>query len=325
MDPIFTLWLNKSDGGDTNMKILNILILLIFIISGCGSGDKESASDSTNTSISAKSQQTHKKESASEKYENAKKQNTKEAWEKLGTEALEKNDDKLFDLAIEGAWQFVKSDPKAMMGLAFLQIKSKEDYAKFVRSTFAKQKQEAIKEKQAEEQIQKQTIQIGTPINIGGIKILPRSLTIRKFKYTDYRFPKIEEETEPLLCLNVLIENITEGQVFSPIYSRLLKVSFYSDNFNNKHTYFYKNTYNIPNVHTFSIGDKIKPGEKLEACIPFEVPVVDNSEEFSMDLYLAKSNNTADNYVSSIDPDRTKAIIIKFKRDQIKNIETVQP
>lgn len=301
------------------MRLSNILILLIFIISGCESSDMESAPGQNNTSITLESQQTPKNDPLTEKYEDAKKHNTKKSWEELMAEALETGNDKLFETAIDGAWQFIKSDPEAMIGLAFLQIKSKDDYAKFVRSTFAKQKQEAVKKKQAEEQIQKQTIQIGAPVNIGGIKVLPRSLVIRKFKYTDYStFTKTEKETKPLLCLNVLIENITEGQVFSPINGHLLEVSFYSDNFNNKHTYFYKNTYDKPSVPEFSLRKEIKPREKLEACIPFEVPKIDNSEKFSIDLYLVKSNDAADNYVNSIVPDRTKAVIIKFKRDQIK-------
>lgn len=308
------------------MKTLNILILLIFIISGCGSGDKESVPDQNNTSARLENQQTPKIDLLTEKYENAKKINTKESWEELMTEALEAGNDKLFEKAIDGAWQFIKSDPEAMIGLAFLQIKSNEDYAKLVRTTFVKQKQEEIKNKQEEELIQKQTTQVGTPINIGGIKVLPRSLVIKKFKYTDYSaFSKTEKETNPFLCLNVSIENITEGQVFAPINSNLLEVSFYRDNFNNKHIYFFKNTYDKPSVPEFSLRKEIKPKEKLEACIPFELPKIDNSEDFSMDLYLVKSNDAANNYVNSIDPDRTKAIIIKFKRDQIKNIETVQP
>lgn len=309
----------KKEEGETNMRISTILILFVFIISGCGSNDKESAQGQNNSSGKIENQQMPKKDPLTEKYEIAKKHNTKESWEELMNEALETGNDKLFDKAIDGAWQFIKSDPKGMMGLAFLQIKSKEDYAKVVRSTFEKQKKEAIKKKQAEEQIQKQTIQIGETINIGGLKVLPQSLAIRKFKYIDYStVTKTVKETKPLLCLNVSIENITEGQVFSPINSHLLEVSTYCDNFENKHSYFFKNTFDKPIVPEFSIGKEIKPKEKLEACIPFEVPKIDNSEEFTMDLYLTISNVAADNYVNSINPDRTKAVIIKFKRDQIK-------
>lgn len=299
------------------MRKALLLLLFAIVTSSCNSSDAKNDRNKNQMKASVKKSVVIKKtDPLREKYKQAKKVNTMEAWETLIVMALEAGNDEIFDLAVAGVWEYVKSDPKAMIRLAFFKIENEQDFAKFLKSGFAKAKKEEEQKRLDEEKIRKQTISLGDFINIGGIRVLPVSVSINTFKYTDLLTFK-KETTSPLLCMNIIIENITEGQVFAPITNDLLEVSSYVDNFNNKHRYPYRFETFRPNIIEFGIRKKIKPKEKLEACIPFEAPVVPNSKEFSMDLYLAKSNDFWTNYVNSYDPDRTKAIIIKFNREDI--------
>lgn len=301
------------------MRKLIFFIFIAFFIFNCSSKDVENSKNKNKVNVkTSKLELNNKSNFLYEQYENAKRINSKEVWENLMEKSFEMNNEKIFNLAVNGAWDYIKADQEAMLGLAFFQIKTKEDYAKFIKTSYEKQKAEDKKRQMDEELIRKRTIRVGESIEVEGIKFQPKSICIKTFTYYDYSLlEKTKKTTPPILCMNIIIENITEGQVFAPVSESLLEISSYSDNFKNKHRYPFKGSLYTPNIEEFGISKKIKPKEKMNAYIPFDPPMVENSSEFFMDLYLVKSNDSNKNYVNSFDPDRTKAIVIKFTRNEI--------
>ncbi|GAB6042484.1 hypothetical protein JCM17961_31610 [Endothiovibrio diazotrophicus] len=258
---------------------------------------------------------------AAQKLATARAQNTNEAWSALIGEALDSHDERLFNAAVEGAWAFTRSSPQAVAMLAFLHVNSKEDYARMARAEYKRKQQAEAKKQQDAKAIASHTIRLRQRVEIGGIRVTPRSATLQRVSYTDIGgLVERQEQTDPLLCLNLTIENITEGQLFAPIVPRVTKHSRYSDDFNNLHRFFYNDYMYTWKVPAFAMNRKIKPGERLDACLPFEAPQIDQATRFSLDLYLAKSNDPKENDVSSFRTDRTKAIVIQFDRSEIRSL-----
>ena len=241
----------------------------------------------------------------------------------LAHEALKNNDNASFKKAAAAGWESANKDPEANMALTSFEINSEEDYENLLKKTYAASlEKKGIKAKR-EEAIRRHTITINQPLDFEGININVNSVGIKQLEQKQYFYlsgKKHKVLSDNVLCINVKITNITEGQVFAPISKRLLLTSFYTDEFNNKHTYPIKlNSAFKENPKAINIGKEIKPGESLESCIPFEVPKVDNSKNFVADIYLVKSNIQIDNYGNELDTDRSKSVIVNFSRKDLTN------
>lgn len=243
-----------------------------------------------------------------------------EVYTELAHEALKNNDNASFKKAAAAGWESANKDPEAKMALTLIKINNEEDYENLLKKTYAKSLEKTEAEKRAEA-IAAHTININQSLDFEGINIIVNSVGIkqleqRQYFYISNKMHKILSDN--VLCVNMKITNITEGQVFAPISRRLLGKSYYTDEFNNKHNYPIElNSAFKETPKAINIGKEIKPGESLESCIPFEVPKVDNSKNFVADIYLVKSNIIEDNYVNKLNPDRSEAVILNFRRKDL--------
>jgi len=238
----------------------------------------------------------------------------------LAHEALKNNDNASFKKAAAAGWESANKNPEAKMALTLIKINNEEDYENLLKKTYPTSLKKTEAEKRAEA-IAAHTININQSLDFEGINIIVNSVGIkpleqRQYFYISNKMHKILSDN--VLCVNMKITNITEGQVFAPISRRIIGKSYYTDEFNNKHNYPIElNSAFKETPKAINIGKEIKPGESLESCIPFEVPKVDNSKNFVADIYLVKSNIIEGNYVNKLNPDRSEAVILNFSRKDL--------
>ena len=239
----------------------------------------------------------------------------------LAHAALKNKDNASFKKAAAAGWESANKDPEAKKALTSFKIDNEEDYENLLKKTYAtsleKKKIEAERaEAERTEAIAAHTVTINQSLDFEGINIIVNSVGIKQLEQREYFYlsgKKRKTLSDNVLCVNITIKNITEGQVFAPISKRLLEISYYNDEFSNKHNYPFKlNSGFKETPKAINIGREIKPGESLESCIPFEVPKVNNSKNFVADIYLIKSNIIEGNYVNKLKPDRSKAVILNF-------------
>ena len=233
----------------------------------------------------------------------------------LAHEALKNNDNASFKKAAAAGWEAANKDPEAKMALTIIKINNEEDYENLLKKTYAASlEKKKSKAEKREEAIAAHTITINQSLDFERINIIVNSVGIkqleqRQFFYITGKMHKVLSDN--VLCVNIKITNITEGQVFAPISRRLLETSYYTDEFNNKHNFPIElNSAFKETPKAINIDKEIKPGESLESCIPFEVPKVDNSKNFVADIYI-------DTFVNRLNPDRSKAVILNFSRKDL--------
>ena len=239
----------------------------------------------------------------------------------LAHAALKNKDNASFKKAAAAGWESANKDPEAKKALTSFKINNEEDYENLLKKTYAtsleKKKIEAERaEAERAKAIAAHTVTINQSLDFEGINIIVNSVGIKQLEQREYFYlsgKKRKTLSDNVLCVNIIITNITEGQVFAPISKRLLEISYYKDEFSNRHNYpITLNSGFKETPKAINIGREIKPGESLESCIPFEVPKVNNSKNFVADIYLIKSNIIEGNYVNKLKPDRSKAVILNF-------------
>jgi hypothetical protein len=232
----------------------------------------------------------------------------------LAHAALKNNDNASFKKAAAAGWESANKDPEAKKALTSFKINNEEEYENLLKKTYATSLEKKKIEAERAEAERAEAIAAHTVIIVNSVGI--KQLEQREYFYLSGK--KRKTLSDNVLCVNIIITNITEGQVFAPISKRLLEISYYNDEFSNKHNYPFKlNSGFKETPQAINIGREIKPGESLESCIPFEVPKVDNSENFAADIYLVKSSIIEDNYVNNMNPDRSKTVILNFNRNDL--------
>jgi len=177
------------------MKFL-ITIILVILLSGCGE-DSESSK---------------KVLSIEQRIEQVKNDTSDKKWNSLVDEVLEQGNEEEYDLVTTAMYEEAILDPRAVMGLAMFGIKSKEEYATWMKNIRLEEiENKKIRKKQLESAKQ---IGIGDTCVIDEIEYTPTMSAISRLTESSYRIDKKLTEKE-YLVVYLDVKNISKTKAVS--------------------------------------------------------------------------------------------------------------
>jgi hypothetical protein len=177
----------------------------------------------------------------------------------------------------------------------------------------------STKTREEEKAIKAHTIKIGQTITIEGVRFTPKMIEMKKIKGTKTSLMGDRtsiESNDLVLVLTCVVENASEGQVFSPVTKDTLRSSKITDNFGNVMNAVAEGLFEI-DEYEFE-GQKtseLKPGERLSTIFISDKPKTNNATSFTWTIYLI-TNNEMD--FNEFMPPEDKATYIEFASEDIQ-------
>jgi len=182
-----------------------------------------------------------------------------------------------------------------------IYLKKYNDSWKVVFGSEAKlieKKAKAIETKKLQEQ---RTLTVGDKIKLGNVEVKVNSIKISKFETK--RYGRLDGK---VLCIYLDVKNISKGQLIKPITDK----SFYVDEFGNESRDMLGDYdgYTSSKYELFKYYTDLKPSKEFKnVCYPFELPKVENAQNFLATIRIRTDNKYND-----------EKFFVKFKKSDFK-------